>query len=382
MDSGQKFLALVIPRSWRYTVLVEAHDKFGHQGNTHTYHLIKHHWKDMNKDIRKYIANCTLCCRDKAKVQAYPLQMTVIPDRPFNKIATDLVTECKTSNSGNKHILTIIDHLTGWPKAFPIPDKAADTIVSTFINQYLPVHMCPKYILSDNGTKFKNNIMDQVLKQLGIERIFSTPCHPQSNGKLEVFHKYLKPTLKKLCEKDPSNWDKYINQVLASYRVTPNLATAETPFFLVYGRDPNLPVHQLLEPMQQFLGDLDTGMIKLEVHRLALAVTKKTLDENCFKTAQKTMDRQPLSFKIGDRVYFKNKHPGKWDLKWKPRYRIECNRHFFHIENQATRKVQSCNVNDVFLEPPVEFWNIDTQFGRAVKYVNHPANLPTISLHD
>ena len=96
---------------------------------------------------------------------------------------------------------------------------------------------------------FKNNLMDQVLKQLGIDRIISAPYHTQSNGKLEVFHKYLKPTLKKLCEKDPSNWDKYINQVHASYRVTPNIATVEMPFFLIYRRDLNLPLHQLLEPM-------------------------------------------------------------------------------------------------------------------------------------
>ena len=82
--------------------------------------------------------------------------------------------------------------------------------------------------------------MDQVLKQLGIKRIFSAPYHPQSKGNWEVFHKYLKPTLKKLCEKDPSNWDHYLNQVLANFRVTPNLTTAEMPFFLVYGRDPNL----------------------------------------------------------------------------------------------------------------------------------------------
>ena len=148
-DSGQKFLALVIPKSWRYTVLVEAQDKLGHQGNTHTYCLIKcqYYWKGMNKDIRKYIANCALCHREKAKVQAYPLQMTEIPDRPFDKIAINLVTECETSTSGNKHILTIIDHLTGWQEAFPIPDKSADTIVSTFLNQYLLVHMCPRYIL-------------------------------------------------------------------------------------------------------------------------------------------------------------------------------------------------------------------------------------------
>ena len=130
--------------------------------------------------------------------------------------------ECQTFTSGNKHTLTIIDHLTGWLEAFPIPDKSANTIVSPFINQYIPVHMCSSYILSDNSTEFKNTLMDQVLQQLGIERIFSAPYHPQSNGKLEVFHKYLKPTLKKLCKKDLSNWDKYINQVPASYRVTPS----------------------------------------------------------------------------------------------------------------------------------------------------------------
>ena len=84
----------------------------------------------------------------------------------------------------------------------------------------------------DNGTEFKNHLMDKVCKQLSIYCIFSAPYHSRSNGKLEVFHKYLKPTLKKLCEKDQSNWDKYINQVLASYRVTLNLATAETLSFL------------------------------------------------------------------------------------------------------------------------------------------------------
>ena len=153
----------------------------------------------MNKDIRKYIANCILCRQENAKVQQYPLQKTEIPDRPFNKIAINLVTECETSTSGNKHILTIRDHLTGWPEAFPIPDKSANTIVSTFINEYLPVHMCPWYILSNNRTEFKNNLMNQVLQQLGIDRIFSAPYHPQSNGKLrslsQVPETYIEETL-------------------------------------------------------------------------------------------------------------------------------------------------------------------------------------------
>ena len=61
---------------------------------------------------------------------------------------------------------------------------------------------------------------------------------------------------------------------------------------------------------------------------------------------------------------------------------MEHNGHFIHIENQATGKTWSYNITDVILEPPVEFWNIDTQFGRASHYINHPANLPTIQLTD
>ena len=83
-------------------------------------------------------------------------------------------------------------------------------------------------------------------------------------------------------------------------------------------------------------------MLNIEAHRLPLAIAKKSLDENCFKTVQKTMDRQLPSFKIDDKVYFKNKQPGKWDLKWRLGYRIvqiECNGHFLLIENQATGKV-------------------------------------------
>ena len=75
MDSGKQFLALIILKSWKYPVLVEAYNKLGHQGNSCTYCLTKrqYYWKGMNKDIRKYIANCIPCQREKAKVQHYPL---------------------------------------------------------------------------------------------------------------------------------------------------------------------------------------------------------------------------------------------------------------------------------------------------------------------
>ena len=92
--------------------------------------------------------------------------MTEIPDRPFNKIMMDLVTDFTESNKGNKHILTIIDLLMGWLEAIPIPNNSADTITKAFIRHYLPRHLCPQFILSDKGTEFKNQIFDRVTKDL------------------------------------------------------------------------------------------------------------------------------------------------------------------------------------------------------------------------
>ena len=129
-DHSKDFCALVIPKAWRYTILVETHDKMGHQGNNRTYSLIKrqYYWKGMAKDVKDYIHWCPVCWQEKARVQSYPLHMMEIPDWPFDKIAMDLVTDFTESNKGNKHILTIIDLLTGWPEAIPIPNKSANTI--------------------------------------------------------------------------------------------------------------------------------------------------------------------------------------------------------------------------------------------------------------
>ena len=82
----------------------------------------------------------------------------------------------------------------------------------------------------------------------------------------ETFHKFLKPTLKKMCAEDQDNWDDYIKQVLGTYRGVPNLTTGESPFFLVYGRDGNQPLHQLLQPLTRFLGDPDSGLLCLNQH--------------------------------------------------------------------------------------------------------------------
>ena len=108
-------------------ILVETHDKMGHQGNNRMYSLIKqeYYWKGMAKDVKNYIQRCPTCCQEKARVQSYPLHMTEIPDRPFDKITMDLVTDFTESNKGNKHILTTIDLVNRMARSNTNPEQVS-----------------------------------------------------------------------------------------------------------------------------------------------------------------------------------------------------------------------------------------------------------------
>ena len=66
-----------------------------------------------------------------------------------------------------------------------------------------------------------------------------------------------------------------LNQSASKLQDNTQPSYCRVPILLVYGRDPNLPLHQLLEPMQHFLGDPDSGKIHLETHSLALALQRK-----------------------------------------------------------------------------------------------------------
>ena len=61
--------------------------------------------------------------------------------------------------------------------------------------------------------------------------------------------------LQKLVSKCSKDWDKQLGPVLFAYRTTPHSSSGETPFYLVYGRDANLPsslsfsAHQVRYPV-------------------------------------------------------------------------------------------------------------------------------------
>ena len=175
-------------------------------------------------------------------------------------------------------------------------------------------------ILTDNGTEFKNDLIDQVAKELGVEhKIFTPPYHPQSNGKIEAFHYFLKACI-----------GKHINQLeelaevvplaCAAYNFLPNEYSRESPFFLMFGRDPILPLNKLLQPKIRYLGN-DENILSLE--------TLKNLYElvatNLRFARQRYGNKDPIKesqIKDGDLVLIKNNPKRGFQPRFLDNYRV------------------------------------------------------------
>ena len=81
--------------------------------------------------------------------------------------------------------------------AVHIRNKNAETICDAYRNHIYCVFGGSTRILTDNGSEFKNEGMKQVCKTLGVKPIFSPVYTPESNGRLECWHRFFKACIAK-----------------------------------------------------------------------------------------------------------------------------------------------------------------------------------------
>ena len=100
-----------------------------------------YYWPKVISNIQAYVESCSLCRRKKLQTDRYQLQTTEIPLKPFAKVSIDLVVDLPTSHNGNKNILVMVDHLTGWLMAKAIPDKEATTVARALYEKLILEHL-------------------------------------------------------------------------------------------------------------------------------------------------------------------------------------------------------------------------------------------------
>ena len=138
--------------------------------------------------------------------------------------------------------------LTGYVFCVPLKTKTASEVIQAYIDNVYAKFGGSHKILSDNGTEFKNQLFENIAQELGIQyKKYTAPYHPSSNGKIEGFHNFLKACLSKHIS-SKLEWDDVVPLACTAYNFMPNENSRESPFFLMFARDPILPLNTLLQP--------------------------------------------------------------------------------------------------------------------------------------
>ena len=122
--------------------------------------------------------------------------------------------------------------------------------------------------MSDQGREFINSINEHFFKLAGVKHIISSAYHPQTNGLVERFNQTLQRSLLKMVKDNATHWEKYLDSVLFAYRTSKQASTKYSPFFLLYGREPKLPVDLIVDEKKSVMVFACMGLV------ICLYVTK------------------------------------------------------------------------------------------------------------
>ena len=144
-----------------------------------------------------------------------------------------------------QNVLVVVDHFTRYVQAFVTKNHTARTMAQVLYNNYFSVFGFPQRLMSDQGTEFCGKVIAAMCSLLGIEKIRTTPYHPQTNGSAERVHQTLQHMIGKLDPEKRKKWPAHIGSIIIAYNSTRSQVTGYSPYYLMFGRRPWLPIDLL-----------------------------------------------------------------------------------------------------------------------------------------
>jgi hypothetical protein len=248
---GQAYLRLCVPSEYTHIVLTKCHDDptAGHLGIHRTLAKIgqRFYWLGLEKEVVSYVKSCKLCqSRKSPKIKPAGLLQCIRVSRPFQNVGIDLLGPFTTSHTGNKMIIVAVEYLTKWVELAPLPSGKADVVSEFLVKHIVLRHGMPEKLISDRGKCFLAGITQTVLRALGIQHKTTSSYHPQSNGQVERMNHTLATMISMYISEDQKDWDAQLNHICFAYNTSRQDSTGFSPFFLLYGREPILPIDLLL----------------------------------------------------------------------------------------------------------------------------------------
>ena len=387
-EDGRTSDCIVVPEVLRGPLLMLAHNYSGHNGFRRTYNAMKrqYYWPGMRKDILRHCKGCYQCALQNQGTGEAGFDHFKVPALPMEFICMDLVGPISPQTSrGNKYMLTVIDMLTGYTIAVPIMDKRSETVCKAYRDSVYCIFGGSSRILTDNGTEFKSREMKQICEDLDIKQVFSPVYTPQANGRLEGWHRFLKACIAKHIRGADVEWDELIPLAVSAYNFFPCQSSKESPFVLMFGRDPITPIAKLLEPKLKFYGEKGTG-VNMDTLRKLYTVAAENIRKA--REKQPRQETPPPKLKVNDLVLVKDPESVAFDPKYMPNYRTTAvyGRNRIEVQDEKGNKsirraahVKICEpTSKVIAQLPPQ--SVYEQYGRTSKLLIHPKDVPEIPL--
>ena len=238
---------LVLPQKLRPLIYSELHTKMGHLGKERTLHLARErfYWPKMEEDIHYFITKlCSCVKKKKPHIQKVAQMQTFTSSSPLELVSVDFL---HLDPSGRyQYLLVLTDHFSRFTKAYATTNKSAKTAADCIYNDFMMCYGIPEKILSDQGKEFENKLFHRLATLSGVKKLRTTPYHPQTNGQVERMNQTIINMLKCLPEQYKSQWHLHINKLVHAYNCTKNASTGYSPYFLLFGRHPKLPIDLIL----------------------------------------------------------------------------------------------------------------------------------------
>ena len=241
------------PQSMRRRVMEVYHSLpwAAHMGVRRTTAAIarRFYWPRMARDIRGFIRRCQVCQRHKTPpgVGRAPVQAFKEVTRPWQRCGMDITGPFVASGPESaRYVLVVECHFSKFVEAIPIPDQKAETVARALVERVILVHGAPQQLLSDCGRNLTGDVMARTCELLRVRRIHTVAYAPWQNGEMERWNRTFKQCLSMVVKADQRNWAAWVPYVTFAYRTSVHDATNETPFYLMYGRDPDIPVDEFV----------------------------------------------------------------------------------------------------------------------------------------
>ena len=248
--SNEDVLVFVVPGLKRQVAIDGCHCYLGHQGRDCMLSLLKERfwWPGMAQRMMMSVRNCPKCCIFKAKPQIPPME-PILCTEPLDLVHIDYVsmevTVGVTEKPVVKNVLVVEDHFTRFTQAYVTNNHTVRTTVHVLYNEFFSVLGFPRRLMSDQASKFTGQVISELCDLLGVTKIRTSPYHLQTNGTVERVHQMLR---RMIAKKDPEKrvkWPSHLGPILIAYNATRLLITGYSPYFLMFGRRPRLPVDVL-----------------------------------------------------------------------------------------------------------------------------------------